>query len=152
GTRFSHRGGAQEAWAEARIREGEERGCYQRRACSVRCRRVRSEDGNPATDELDLHPEGAGGTAHSVREFVEAGGLMSYGTSLFDMYQQVGVYAGRILNGASPDHGQGQSGVPTIPPTPRLAHRHSLDVSNDYAFGRHRTCLGLADANSEQDE
>ena len=34
---------------------------------------------------------------YSVREFVEASGLMSYGTSLADMYRQVGVYAGRIL-------------------------------------------------------
>jgi putative ABC transport system substrate-binding protein len=40
--------------------------------------------------------------AYSVREFVEAGGLMSYGTSLLDMYQQVAVYAGRILNGTKP--------------------------------------------------
>jgi putative ABC transport system substrate-binding protein len=40
--------------------------------------------------------------AYSVREFVEAGGLMSYGTNLSDVYQQLGVYAARILNGAKP--------------------------------------------------
>jgi putative ABC transport system substrate-binding protein len=39
-------------------------------------------------------------TAYSVREDVEAGGLMSYGTDVLDMYRQVGVYAGQILKGA----------------------------------------------------
>jgi putative ABC transport system substrate-binding protein len=36
------------------------------------------------------------------REFSEAGGLMSYGTSVAEVYQQVGAYAGRILNGEKP--------------------------------------------------
>ena len=39
---------------------------------------------------------------HSVREFVVAGGLMSYAPSLVDVYRRVGVYAGRVLKGEKP--------------------------------------------------
>ena len=40
--------------------------------------------------------------AYPLREFVEAGGLMSYGTDFLDMWHQVGVYTGKILKGAKP--------------------------------------------------
>jgi putative ABC transport system substrate-binding protein len=40
--------------------------------------------------------------AYSQRDYVQVGGLMSYGTDLADMFRQVGVYTGRILNGAKP--------------------------------------------------
>ena len=39
---------------------------------------------------------------YAIREPVEAGGLMSYGTDLADTFRQIGIYAGRILEGAKP--------------------------------------------------
>jgi putative ABC transport system substrate-binding protein len=49
--------------------------------------------------------------AYSQRDFVSAGGLMSYGTSVPDMFHQMGVYTGKILNGTRPAE------LPVIQPT-----------------------------------
>ncbi len=41
-------------------------------------------------------------TIYQYREFVAAGGLMSYAASNTDSYRQLGVYTGRLLGGAKP--------------------------------------------------
>ena len=49
--------------------------------------------------------------AYSIRDFVAAGGLMSYGTDIAERYRQTGVYAGKILNGTKP------ADLPVVQPT-----------------------------------
>jgi putative ABC transport system substrate-binding protein len=39
---------------------------------------------------------------YTYREFVVAGGLISYGISLIENYRQVGLYTGHILKGEKP--------------------------------------------------
>jgi ABC-type uncharacterized transport system substrate-binding protein len=41
-------------------------------------------------------------SSHDLREFAEAGGLMSYGANIAEVYRQNGIYTGRILKGAKP--------------------------------------------------
>jgi len=52
---------------------------------------------------VDLAARYAIPVGYRNREFVEAGGLMSYGPSLPESWRQIGQYAGRILDGAKPE-------------------------------------------------
>ena len=40
--------------------------------------------------------------SYSSRDYVEAGGLVSYGSNIADAYRDVGLHVGRILRGAKP--------------------------------------------------
>jgi putative ABC transport system substrate-binding protein len=41
-------------------------------------------------------------TIYNVREYADVGGLMTYGTSQTEVYQQIGIYTGKILKGVKP--------------------------------------------------
>ena len=71
--------------------------------------------------------------AYSNRDFVAAGGLMSYGTDFADMFRQVGVYTGSILKGAKP------ADLPVLQST-----KFEFVINLQDARPRHRSAAGGA--------
>jgi putative tryptophan/tyrosine transport system substrate-binding protein len=78
-------------------------------------------------------------TAYSRRSFVEAGGLMSYGTDIDDAIRQAGLYTARILKGADP------ADLPVMRST-KLEFAINLNTADALGIDVPPTLLAIADA------
>jgi putative tryptophan/tyrosine transport system substrate-binding protein len=81
--------------------------------------------------------------AHSQRDAVEAGALMSYGADFSDWYKQVGVYTGRILGGEKP------ADLPVVQPT-KFVFAVNLQTARLLGLDVPPTLLAIADEVIEQ--
>jgi putative tryptophan/tyrosine transport system substrate-binding protein len=76
--------------------------------------------------------------SYDLRDFVEAGGLMSYGSSFADAYYQAGLYTGKILGGAKPGE------LPVMQPS-KFEFLINLKAAKDLGLKVPQTLLVAAD-------